>query len=124
MIWTGLFALLAGAVLALTAHGDVAGVDARLAGLVAAIIGAALLVSGILRLNRRGPRVVRYRDREYRTSKGKIIAMIAAVIYIVSPIDLVPDFLLPVGIVDDAGAFAWLLFAVGQELSRRHRRAL
>ena len=57
-------------------------------------------------------------DRVYRTSKGKIIAMIIAVVYIVSPIDFIPDFLLPVGVVDDAGAFGWLLFAIGQAYQR------
>ena len=124
MIWSGLLALLAGAVVALAVHGDVAGVDARAAGVILLIIGAVLLVSGIMRLNRRGPRVARYQDRVYRTGKGKIIAMIAAVIYIVSPIDIVPDFLLPVGIIDDAGALTWLLFAIGQELGRKRRGAL
>jgi uncharacterized membrane protein YkvA (DUF1232 family) len=58
-------------------------------------------------------------ERVYRTSKGKIIAMIIAVVYIVSPIDFLPDFLLPVGVIDDASAFGWLLFAIGQEMSRK-----
>jgi uncharacterized membrane protein YkvA (DUF1232 family) len=42
----------------------------------------------------------------------------------VSPIDFIPDFLLPVGIIDDASAFGWLLFAIGQEVSRRRPKAL
>jgi uncharacterized membrane protein YkvA (DUF1232 family) len=57
----------------------------------------------------------------YRTSTGKIIAMVVAVVYIVSPIDLIPDVFLPVGIVDDATALTWLLFALGQEHTRRSR---
>jgi uncharacterized membrane protein YkvA (DUF1232 family) len=68
--------------------------------------------------------VAGYQERVYRTSKGKILAMIVAVVYIVSPIDIVPDFLLPFGIVDDATAFGWLLFAIGQELNRRRGPAV
>lgn len=59
----------------------------------------------------------------YRTSTGKIVAMVIAVIYIVSPIDLIPDVFLPIGIVDDATALTWLLFAFGQEYTRRSRAA-
>lgn len=66
----------------------------------------------------------RVQDQMYRTSKGKMIAMIAAVVYILSPIDLVPDFLLPVGIIDDATAFTWLVLAIAQEVSRKRRNAL
>jgi hypothetical protein len=64
------------------------------------------------------------RERVYRTSKGKIAAMIIAAVYIVSPVDFIPDFLLPVGVIDDATAFGWLIFAVGQEFSRRRGPAV
>lgn len=66
----------------------------------------------------------RVQEQMYRTSKGKMIAMIVAVVYILSPADIVPDVLLPVGIVDDATAFTWLLFAIGQEISRKRRSTL
>jgi hypothetical protein len=115
MVWFGLVLVLAGSVsaFALDGHAFVA------AGAAAMAVGAVLLIAGILRLRRAARREGPAAVRQYRTSTGKIVAMIAAVVYIVSPIDLVPDPLLPVGIVDDATALAWLLYAFGQE---RHRR--
>lgn len=124
MVWLGLVLLIAGAVSALTADGDLGGVDLTVAGAVVMAAGAVLLVVGIARLRRRrrGPAGVGP-QAYYRTSTGKIVAMVAAVIYIVSPIDLIPDVLLPVGVVDDATALTWLLFALGQEYTRRSRAA-
>ena len=61
-------------------------------------------------------------DQTYRTRKRKIAAMAVAVAYILSPIDFIPEVLLPFGVVDDATAFAWLSWAAGQEISR-HRRS-
>lgn len=132
MVLPGVLALFAGAVLSFAVHGHIGGVSVTAVGVITMLVGAVLLIAGLLRL--RGPArrrkrlrdgaVAHYQDRAYRTSKGKIIAMIIAVIYIVSPIDLIPDFLLPVGVIDDATAFTWLLFAIGQELTRRRRQAL
>lgn len=130
MILTGALALLVGAILAFAVPGHVGDVGVGTLGAVVMVTGAIILIMGLPRL-RRGARrpvarraggkvVAGYQDRVYRTSKGKILAMVVAVVYIVSPIDLVPDFLLPFGVVDDATAFGWLLFAVGQELNR-HR---
>ncbi|MFL6053007.1 MAG: YkvA family protein [Actinoallomurus sp.] len=134
MAWLGALVLFVGAILTFAVGGDVGVLDVRTLGVIGMAVGGVLLVVGILRLRRRprldGARsptgVIRggVQDRVYRTSQGKIIAMIAVVIYILSPVDLVPDVFLPVGIVDDAGAFAWLLFAIGQEVSRKRRSAL
>ncbi len=134
MILPGVLALFAGAILTFVVHGHAGGVSVTAVGVITMIIGAVILIAGLLRLGRRGRgrrvarvrdgRVVGYQDRVYRTSKGKIIAMIIAVVYIVSPIDLIPDFLLPVGVIDDATAFSWLLFAIGQELTRRRRQVM
>lgn len=141
MVWPGAFLLLAGAIAAL-AGGHAGGVDVRTAGIVVMVADAALLIAGIVRLRARtavvrpgtvgrrrrgGVRASvqgRVQEQMYRTSRGKMIAMIAAVVYILSPIDLVPDFLLPVGIIDDATAFTWLVFAIAQEVSRKRRNAL
>ncbi|MFD0689411.1 YkvA family protein [Actinomadura fibrosa] len=123
MVWLGLVLLIAGAVPALTADGDIGGVDLTVAGAAVMAAGAALLIAGILRLRRRrryGP-AERGAQAYYRTSTGKIIAMVVAVVYIVSPVDLIPDVFLPVGIVDDASALTWLLFAFAQEYTRRNR---
>src|SRR5262249_3524203 len=117
-------ALVTGVVLAFFVDGHIGDVSLTAIGAVMMVIGAVLLIAGILRLGRsRRRRVIAGREgsRPYRTSKGKIIAMIIAVIYIVSPIDFLPAVFLPVGIVDDATAFTWLLYAIGQEMSRRGR---
>jgi hypothetical protein len=130
MVLPGVLALFAGAILTFAVHGHVGDVSTGTVGVLVMLAGAVLLIAGLVRLGRgrrQGGRVSRaggYRDRAYRTSKGKIAAMILAVVYIVSPIDFIPDFLLPVGIIDDASAFGWLLFAIGQEVSRRRPKAL
>ncbi|MDL4817123.1 YkvA family protein [Actinomadura opuntiae] len=123
MAWLGVVLLVAGGATVLTADGRLGGVDLTLAGAVALAAGAFLLVVAILRLRRRrrlGP-VAAGPQAYYRTSTGKIVAMVVAVLYIVSPIDLIPDVFLPVGVVDDATALTWLLFAFGQEYTRRSR---
>lgn len=43
--------------------------------------------------------------------------IVAGLIYLVSPIDLVPDFL-PLGLVDDAGVIAWVFNTTKSELER------
>jgi uncharacterized membrane protein YkvA (DUF1232 family) len=121
MHWFGALVLFAGAVLTFAIRGHLTD-----AGIVTMIVGALLLVAGVVRLNR-GRRATRRsataaaQEQVYRTSKGKMIAMIAAVVYILSPIDLVPDVLLPVGVIDDATAFSWLMIAIAQEVVRRRR---
>jgi drug/metabolite transporter (DMT)-like permease len=118
MAWAALLLLVSGGALALVTDGEV-----RVAGVAAAVLGALLLVAGILRLRRarRGAKGRYLPDQVYRTGKGKIVAMVLAVVYILSPIDLIPDPLLPVGVVDDATALTWLVFALGQEAVRRRR---
>jgi hypothetical protein len=125
MVWSGALLLLIGAILTFAVGGDLTEVDAGTVGIGAMILGAVMLVAGIARLNHGRPRrPSRYQGRVYRTSKGKMIAMIVAVVYILSPIDFIPDIFLPVGVVDDATAFGWLLFAIGQEVTRKRRQAL
>jgi hypothetical protein len=152
MILTGLLALLAGAILAFAVPGHVGDVSVGTVGVIVMIVGAVILIAGLpgLRRGRRrsgqsGGRAVAervvdgrvvagtagaagslaaQRERVYRTSKGKIAAMIIAAVYIVSPVDFIPDFLLPFGVIDDATAFGWLIFAVGQEFSRRRGPAV
>jgi hypothetical protein len=120
MAWFGALVLLAGAILTFGVGGGW-----TTAGAVTMVAGALLLIVGIVRLGRGRRRVVRQRRggrlqaAAYRTGKGKMIAMIVAVIYILSPIDFIPDVFLPFGVVDDATAFGWLLFAIGQEVSRK-----
>jgi uncharacterized membrane protein YkvA (DUF1232 family) len=134
MILSGVLTLLVGAVLAFAVHGHVGDVGVDTLGLFVMAAGAIVLIMGLTRLRRGSQRrvarrvggkvVAGYQDRVYRTSKGKIFAMIVAVVYIVSPVDIIPDFLLPFGVADDATAFGWLLFAIGQELNRRRGPAV
>lgn len=48
--------------------------------------------------------------------KGKLAMMAVGVLYLISPIDVVPEaFLLAVGVVDDFGMFLWLMASlIGQ----------
>jgi uncharacterized membrane protein YkvA (DUF1232 family) len=48
-------------------------------------------------------------------SKRKVGMMGLGVAYIVSPIDVVPDFLAILGVVDDFGVFLWLMTALLSE---------
>jgi uncharacterized membrane protein YkvA (DUF1232 family) len=126
MVWSGVVLIFAGAIVAFAVGGHAGVVDIGTVCLVTMAAGAVLFIIGLMRLNRvrkvKGRRIpASVQDRLYRTGKGKIIAMVAVVAYILSPIDIIPDVFLPVGIIDDATAFTWLLFALGQEVSR-HRR--
>lgn len=60
------------------------------------------------------PRMVRAAVRgDYPgLTKGKLAMLGMAVAYIVSPIDVVPDFLIGIGVVDDFGVFLWLATAL------------
>jgi uncharacterized membrane protein YkvA (DUF1232 family) len=139
MVWPGVTVFFVGAILIFAVDDDAGPVNVDAVGVITMIFGAALLAAGLIRAGRRRRRPVSggarsvargrgsltdYRDQVYRTSRGKTFAMIAAVVYILSPIDIVPDVFLPVGIVDDATAFTWLLFAIGQEISRKRRNAV
>ncbi|MER6170652.1 YkvA family protein [Streptosporangium sp. NPDC001681] len=42
-------------------------------------------------------------------SKGKLAMMGLGVLYIISPFDVIPDFLVLVGVADDFGVFLWLM---------------
>jgi len=83
---------------------------------------------GVLPRVRAIPRMLRGTLRgEYpHLSKGKIGMMGLGVAYIVSPLDIVPDFLAVIGVADDFGVFLWLMTALLAESGRyldweRHR---
>lgn len=50
--------------------------------------------------------------------KKKLALMAFGVVYMISPIDLVPDFLVLIGVVDDFGVFLWLLSSLLGESGR------
>ena len=46
------------------------------------------------------------------TSRGRLAALVAAAVYVVSPVDLLPDWLPLIGLADDAVVISWLAAAV------------
>ena len=50
--------------------------------------------------------------------KATIFISIAVIIYVVNPIDLIPDFALPAGLLDDAAAIALVLNMIHSDLNK------
>ncbi len=60
-----------------------------------------------------------YFGGQYRDINTKSIVLgIATLLYVVSPIDLVPDFIPILGFADDISLMAWFIKAFQEELSR------
>ncbi|MFT9598195.1 YkvA family protein [Mesobacillus sp.] len=60
-----------------------------------------------------------WRRGEYRKIPTRsIMTIIASIIYFVSPVDLVPDFLIGLGIVDDAAVIGFVLKQISVDLER------
>jgi hypothetical protein len=136
MIWPGLILMVCG--FGLRVWGNT-GVE-HTTGVVSMVVGAVAVAVGVLRMALRARRAVRRRlgveglrytdpqdftegvPPDYRTSRAKIVAMVLVLVYLFSPVDLaVLELLLPVGVIGDTGAMAWLVMATGQELTRYHR---
>ena len=49
---------------------------------------------------------------------GTILLAVAALIYVVNPWDLIPDYILGVGFIDDAAALAAVLQAIHMDLQK------
>jgi uncharacterized membrane protein YkvA (DUF1232 family) len=61
------------------------------------------------------PRLVRYviTGRYPGMSRGRLVALVLAGLYVISPVDLLPEaFLTLPGLVDDAAVGAWLIASV------------
>ncbi|MEO3873234.1 YkvA family protein [Nonomuraea sp. B12E4] len=58
--------------------------------------------------------------------KGRLALLGLGVVYILSPIDVVPDFLMVIGVADDFGVFLWLLGTLLGESGRyvEHERKI
>ncbi|MFI6297909.1 YkvA family protein [Nonomuraea sp. NPDC050790] len=50
--------------------------------------------------------------------KSKLALMALGVVYLISPIDVIPDFLVLVGVADDFGVFLWLMSSLIGESGR------
>lgn len=60
-----------------------------------------------------------YTKGEYRNIPWKtIIYAIAAIIYFVNPLDIIPDFIFGIGYLDDATVIAFVINAIRNELER------
>ncbi len=56
------------------------------------------------------------RYKEY--SKTHLTLIVAAILYVVSPLDVIPDFLIVAGLIDDAAIIAWVFNEIGKELDK------
>jgi uncharacterized membrane protein YkvA (DUF1232 family) len=61
------------------------------------------------------PRLVwaTFRGEYQGTSRGRLLAIIGALLYVISPVDLVPELVLPfIGLGDDAVVIGWIAVAL------------
>jgi uncharacterized membrane protein YkvA (DUF1232 family) len=54
----------------------------------------------------------RYRDIPWKS----LVSIVAAVIYFVMPLDLIPDFILALGLIDDAALLGWILTSLKTDI--------
>ncbi|GAA4452583.1 YkvA family protein [Nibrella saemangeumensis] len=60
-----------------------------------------------------------YASGEYKNIPWKsLIRMIAVLIYFVSPLDFIPDFLPIIGVTDDIALVFWLVSAMGTDIEK------
>lgn len=61
----------------------------------------------------------RFRGRYQDLTASRIMLLVLAVVYIVSPIDFIPELFVPfLGVVDDVGVAVWLATALMSETER------
>ena len=58
-----------------------------------------------------------FRGKYRIVNRTSILLAVAAVIYVVSPMDFVPDFILALGLLDDVAIVCWAVNALGKELA-------
>ncbi|WP_336209216.1 YkvA family protein [Nonomuraea sp. LPB2021202275-12-8] len=58
------------------------------------------------------------RGRYAGMGKGKLGMMALGVVYMISPIDVIPEFFLVIGVADDFGVFLWLMASLLGESGR------
>jgi uncharacterized membrane protein YkvA (DUF1232 family) len=60
-----------------------------------------------------------YASRDYRDVPWQtLVLVVAAILYFLMPIDVIPDVLVGLGYLDDAAVIAWVMSAVGPELEK------
>lgn len=73
---------------------------------------------GLLARARAIPRMIGAVSRGEFGSKKNLMLMALGVVYIVSPIDFIPEFIPALGVVDDFGVFLWLISGMLGESGR------
>jgi uncharacterized membrane protein YkvA (DUF1232 family) len=59
-----------------------------------------------------------WKDGSYQGLSVRTLAsLVAALLYVLSPVDLVPDFIPGIGLIDDMAVLALLLHALAQDLA-------
>lgn len=106
---------------------------ARLLPLAERLLSRGRLPALLFAVARKGPRIGRLREDvkllqslclawwrgEYRAISPKaLVTIVAGLLYFVSPIDAIPDWLLGVGFLDDIAVLGWVLKTVADELAR------
>ncbi|WP_350278581.1 DUF1232 domain-containing protein [Kribbella sp. HUAS MG21] len=136
MVYFGALLALIGLLTLLFRDGDVVGLPAVAAGIGLLVIGVAVGALGVLRRRvvrrqkiARGepvpvgtvvdrakalPRLLRdVRNGTYADlPKSRTFLWLLALVYLVSPVDILPDLLPIIGVTDDAGVVVWLLTSV------------
>lgn len=60
-----------------------------------------------------------YARGEYRSiSRESLVLIVTSLVYFIMPIDLIPDFILSFGFIDDVSLLAWTLNSVSNDLER------
>lgn len=59
----------------------------------------------------------------FKFSKKTMIYIVAALLYFINPFDLIPDFILGLGFLDDAAVLAFVLRSVRSEI-KRYKKAM
>lgn len=81
-------------------------------GVVGGISGVRAQLLTLMRLVRA------YATGEYRdVSMKSLVSVLAVLIYFVSPIDLIPDFLPVIGVTDDVALVLWLFKSINEEIT-------
>jgi uncharacterized membrane protein YkvA (DUF1232 family) len=55
-----------------------------------------------------------------RNPKTKWVTFVLTILYVISPVDIIPDFLLPFGIIDDGILLTFLIIALKEIRPKKH----
>lgn len=78
------------------------------------------ITSGLVESVQRLVRLIKaYADGRYDgVDKGNMVMVVAAILYFLSPIDIIPDFIPVIGWLDDITLVGWVITTLGEELDR------